>query len=63
MTQKDLLYLEDAVLHEENLIEICSYYSTLLTDKDLKTLLNKEIKKHNSIKDKIIKVMEDISNE
>ena len=63
MTQKDLLYLEDAVMHEDNLINLWTYFASLISDEDLKVLLDSENKKHESIKKKIIKVMEGLASE
>ncbi len=63
MTQKDLLYMVDAVTHEQNLISLWNNYSNLIEDTKAYNLINKEIKKHEDIKEKILKVMEDISCE
>ena len=63
MTQKDLLYIVDAVTHEQNLISLWNNYSNLIEDTKAYNLINKEIKKHEDIKEKILKVMEDISCE
>ena len=63
MTQKDLLYLEDAIGHETNLITIYNYYEEIVSDNNLKVFLKKELKKHQELKKKLLKVMEDITNE
>ena len=63
MTQKDLLYLEDAFEHEDNLISICNYTISSLDDNDLKNFMEEQVKKHEKIKEKLMKVMEDIGNE
>ena len=63
MTQKDLLYLEDAIGHETNLVSIYEYYVEILQDTNLKAFLKSEIKKHQSLKTKLLKTMEDIANE
>ena len=39
MTQKELLYLEDAITHEENLSKICEDYISKLEDEELQTFL------------------------
>lgn len=63
MTEKELLYYEDAINHETNTINICEYMVELLDDKSLKTFLKKQIKKHELIKEKLLCTMEDVINE
>ncbi len=63
MTQKDLLYMEDAVSHEANLINIFNYYLEIVEDSNLKSFIKNQIKKHDNLKTKVLKTMEDISNE
>ena len=63
MTQKELLYVEDAILHELNNIDICTYYLDILEDKDLVKFMDNQLKKHQKIKKDLEKLMEDASNE
>ena len=63
MTQKELLYMEDAINHETNLIDICNFTIESLDDEDLVTFMKRELKKHQNMKKKLMEVMEDISNE
>ncbi len=63
MTQKELLYMEDAIGHETNLIDICTYTIEALEDKNLKTFMKGELKKHESLKQKLMNVLEDAANE
>ena len=63
MTQKELLYLEDAIKHEENLISICNDNIECMEDEELISFMKKEIKKHEKFKEKLINFMEDKSNE
>ena len=63
MTQKDLLYMEDAINHETNLINIFNYYLEIVEDSNLKSFIKNQIKKHDNLKTKVLKTMEDISNE
>ncbi len=63
MTQKELLYVEDAIGHETNTIDICSYVIETLTDDELISFMKKELKKHESIKDKLLSLLEECSNE
>lgn len=63
MTQKELLYIEDAIGHESNLITICTNTIDTLTDKSLKTFMKGQLKKHEAMKQKLMKVLEEASNE
>ncbi len=63
MTQKDLLYMEDAIKHEENLVTICDYYAEIIEDNNLKSFIKSHSKKHAKLKQKLLNVMEDIANE
>lgn len=63
MTQKELLYLEDAIGHETNIITILEETMNLLEDKELVSFIKQETKKHNSMKEKLLKVLEDKANE
>lgn len=63
MTQKELLYMEDATSHETNLIAICEFTISELQDKNLKTFIKAQLKKHNTIKEKLTKVLEEAINE
>ena len=49
MTQKELLYLEDAYMHEENIIGICNSILEELEDEDLVCFIDGEVKKHSKI--------------
>ena len=63
MTQKELLYIEDAIGHEENIISVCNETLNYLEDEALVSFLSKEVKKHMTMKEKLLKVLEDKSNE
>lgn len=63
MTQKELLYLEDAIGHETNIIKILEETMNLLEDKELVSFIKQETKKHNSMKEKLLKVLEGKANE
>ena len=62
MTEKELLYYEDAINHETNTINICEYMINYLEDGSLETFLKKQIKKHELIKEKLLCTMEDVIN-
>ena len=59
MTQKELLYLEDAVGHEDNIICILKESLNYLEDKELITFLKSELKKHESLRTKLINKLGD----
>ncbi len=63
MTQKELLYMEDAIGHETNLIDIANFTMESLEDKNLKTFIKGEIKKHETLKQKLMEVLEGAANE
>ena len=63
MTQKELLYVEDAIGHEANIIKICEDSLTKLEDEKLVKFLEKELKKHSGYKEKLISFLEDCANE
>lgn len=63
MTQKELLYMEDAVSHEKNLIDIYKYTIETLDDKTLVTFVKAQLKKHKTLKKKLMGVLEDAANE
>lgn len=63
MTQKELLYLEDAVGHEGNIIKICEETIKNLTDESLITFMHNEVDKHNDLREKLLRVLEGCANE
>ncbi len=63
MTQKELLYLEDAIGHETNIISICEESINCLQDKTLISFLKKEVKKHAAMKSRLMNMLEAKSNE
>lgn len=63
MTQKELLYMEDAYGHETNLIALTTYTLETLQDKNLQSFIKSHLKKHESLKQKLVKVMEESVNE
>ncbi len=63
MTQKELLYVEDAIGHEKNMIAICKETVRCLQDEKLKSFLEKEIKKHEKMQEKLLNMLEVKANE
>ena len=63
MTQKELLYVEDAVEHEKVIVDIINESINGTIEDDIVSFLNNEIEKHNSIKQRLTNLLEDKSNE
>lgn len=63
MTQKELLYVEDAIGHENNMIKILKETVKNMSDKKLINFLKTELKKHENLKQKLLNKLEDLTNE
>ena len=63
MTQKELLYVEDAIGHEQNVGKIVFEAIQMLEDKNLQTFLKSELKKHQMIETKLMNLLESEINE
>lgn len=63
MSQKELLYIEDAINHERALQNICIESANFIEDESLEDYLLKEAKKHEIMEKKLIKELEGAINE
>ena len=63
MTQKELLYYEDAIGHEENVIKILNTNCQNIEDSELSEFLEEEISIHTSIKESLLILLEEKVNE
>ncbi len=63
MTNKELLYVEDAIGHENSIIEIITESINSMDDDKLINFLEKDLKKHEDIKNKLFNLLEVKSNE
>ena len=63
MTQKELLYVEDAICHEKNIISICTETLEFLEDESLISFMNKELKKHTTMQEKLMDLLKENANE
>lgn len=61
MTQKELLYMEDAIMHEENTIQICNFIIESLEDAELQSFMKKQCRKHADIKEKLLNILKECS--
>ncbi len=58
MTQKELLYLEDAIGHEKSIRDILSISISNVIDEDLKSFLSNELKIHEELENDMINFLE-----
>lgn len=58
MTQKELLYVEDAIGHEKNVSQIVFETIQLLEDKNLQSFMKSELKKHQAIENRLMSLLE-----
>lgn len=63
MTQKELAYVEDAIGHETNIINICNETLNMLEDENLISFIRKEIRKHEDTKEELLNILEVKCNE
>lgn len=63
MTQKELLYLEDAIKHEKNTIDLLNVMIENGQEDDFVSFSEKELKKHESMLEKLNNYMEEKANE
>ena len=63
MTQKELLYIEDAIGHEKTIISVIDSTIEQLEDEDLVTFMKGEKKNHQRIEKDLKSLLEEIKNE
>ena len=63
MTEKELLYVEDAIGHEKTIIKVCEDTINKLQSEELKTFMENEIQIHQNTQDELIKLLEVKTNE
>lgn len=63
MTQKELLYIEDAIGHEKNIIAICTDTLERLEDENLISFLKNELEVHKKTKENLLNELEVKANE
>ena len=62
MTQKELLYVEDAIGHETNIIKIIQEAIKKLQNQNLISFLENELEKHVTTKQDLINKLEEKAN-
>lgn len=63
MTQKELMYVDDAINHEENIIAYLTYQSAEVKDEVLSKFLCKEVSVHENLKNELVSLLEGFLNE
>lgn len=63
MTQKELLYVEDAIGHEGVIIKVLTETLNYLEDPNLISFMEKELKLHEEFQEKLVSKLEVNSNE
>ena len=58
MTQKELLYVEDAIGHEKTIIEVLNDTIERLENEDLVNYINDEVSTHQEIMDDLTNLLE-----
>ncbi len=62
MTQKELLYFEDAIGHESNIMKIIDNNLNSLQDEELVSFMQNEYEKHEVLKQNLIDKLGEKSN-
>ena len=63
MTQKELLYVEDAINHEKTLLSVITETVKMLEDEDIADFMDTELETHQNMHDKLLKLLEDEARE
>ena len=63
MTEKELLYVEDAINHECNIINIVTNTINNLQNQDLKDFMEQKLNEHIAFKLELLNTLEELSNE
>jgi hypothetical protein len=63
MTQKELLYVEDAIEHENIIISILDNMIENLEDEDLVSFIEDKEEEHVDLKDKLVNLLKEKANE
>ncbi len=63
MTQKELLYVEDAVMHEDSIVKIIREALNNASDEEIVSFLESEKDVHENLKQKLLTILEEKVNE
>ena len=62
MTQKELLYVEDAIGHEKIIIDVCNDLLEHIEDEEISSFIQNELRNHENIKNNLMNMLEVKSN-
>ena len=62
MTQKELLYFEDAIGHEKNIIKIIEESLKKIENEELINFMTEEYNKHNNVLERLMNKLEGEAN-
>ena len=62
MTQKELLYFEDAISHEESIVKICQNAISNLQDARLVSFMENQVNDHKEMKEKLMSLLKEKVN-
>ncbi len=63
MTEKELLYVEDAIGHEDSIIAYLKDAMNGLEDKNLVSFVKNEVKKHENVRCKLLDILKENADE
>ena len=63
MTQKELLYVEDAVEHEKSILKIINDIKNKISNSEIVDFLDNQITSHESIQSELLNLLGEIANE
>ena len=63
MTQKELLYVEDAVHHEQSMMCYLNFCISIVEEESLVSFFEHELKKHEALEQKLLNLLEVKSHE
>ena len=62
MTQKELLYVEDAIEHERSIVKICSDLLSHLSDNSLSMFISEQITRHENMENDLMLLLKEKAN-
>ncbi len=63
MTQKELAYIEDAIGHEETIISLIENMTENMESSELVSFMTTDLEKHKSMKERLMNLLEEKTNE
>lgn len=63
MTQKELLYFEDAINHEQSVLSFLDDMEKNVKDKNIKEFISDEVDHHNNLLNLLINTLKEKTNE